>query len=73
MEKWLEQNKRKVAKEFLVSGINTNGQFRLAVVSEDKKDALGEKWQKFKSFLYSVELKTSSKSLNLPDTDPIKV
>lgn len=74
--KWLDQNVKKVndiLKEFLVRGVNSKGVFTIGVVSEDKKNVLEKKWKDFSSWLYSIETKSNSRKLNLPNTDPIKV
>lgn len=74
--KWLDTNKKKsgeVAVEFLITGINPKGVVSFGVVSEDIKDKAKKCWKNFKSFIYSVELKSSSRKLDLPDYEPIKV
>lgn len=76
--KWLDQNRSKVKKtevvsEFLVQGTNTKGVYSLAFVTEDKKKILEKKWSDFKGLLYSIEIKSNSRKLDLPDYEPIKV
>lgn len=76
MLKWLDQNPKKandLVKEFLVRGTNTKGVFCISIVSEDTKTALEKKWMNFGSFLYSIDMKSSSRKLNLPDYEPIKM
>jgi hypothetical protein len=76
MNKWLDSNKAKLkelAKEFLVQGFNSKGIYSISVVSEDVKNKLEQKWKDFKSWLYSIETKSNSKSLNNPDPSSIQV
>jgi hypothetical protein len=49
-----------------VQGTNSKGIFRISVVPEENKNKLESKWKDFASWLYSVETKSNSKSLNLP-------
>lgn len=69
LNKWLAQNEKKlkdVVKEFLVQGINSKGKFTIAVVKEDTKKRVEQKWENLKVCLYSVETKSNSRDLNLP-------
>jgi hypothetical protein len=75
IEKWLNANKtrsKEISIEFLVNGYNSKGVLSFSVVSGDIKDKLKKKWKNFQSFIYSVQL-TSSRNLDLPDYEPIKV
>jgi hypothetical protein len=76
LKKWLEMNKKKskeLATEFVINGYNTKGVMSFSVVPELVRDRLEKKWKSFQSFIYSIELKSSSRKLDLPDYDPIKV
>lgn len=77
LSKWLSQNDKKLkdlVKEFLIQGINTKGMPAISVVSESKKDLLEKKWKNFSTWLYSIETKSNSKSLDLPPKfEPIHV
>lgn len=76
LEKWLKLNKKKsseVSSEFLIRGINTKGVSSISVVPEATRAKLEKQWKNFASFTYSVELKSSSRKLDLPDYEPIKV
>ncbi|XP_070499656.1 DNA polymerase delta subunit 3-like [Chironomus tepperi] len=77
LSKWLKQNEKKLkelVKEFVIQGINTKGTFAISVVPEDKKEKLAKIWKNFDSWLYSIETKSNSKSLDLPvNFEPIQV
>lgn len=69
LNKWMLQNEKKLkdlVKEFLIQGINSKGKFTIAVVNEDTKKRLEEKWKDMKAMLYSLETKSNSRDLNLP-------
>jgi hypothetical protein len=74
--KWLDKNSKKskeLSKEFLIRGYNTKGVFSFSIVAEDKKDVLEKKWKNFGSWLYSIDMSSNSRKLDLPDYEPIKV
>lgn len=74
--KWLVQNKKKtgeVTTDFLITGANSKGILAFSIVPESTKKKLEEKWKNFQSFVYSVEMKSNSRKLDLPDYEPIKV
>ena len=77
LKKWLEQNEKKLnelVKEFVIQGMNTKGTFSISVVPEDKKDKLAKIWKNFDCWLYSIETKSNSKSLDFPvNFEPIHV
>lgn len=76
LTKWIEMNSKKLkelSKEFLIRGYNSKGVFSFSIVSEDKQDVLEKKWKNFGSWLYSIEMSSNSRKLNLPDYEPIKV
>lgn len=69
LTKWMSKNEKKLkdlVKEFLVQGINSKGKFTIAVVNEDTKKRLEEKWKDLKAWIYSVETKSNSRDLELP-------
>lgn len=74
LSKWIVKNKRKEDLElnYLVRGYNKKG-VAISVVSEEKRNALENKWKNFRSQLYSVDLRVNSRKLDLPDYEPIKV
>lgn len=74
--KWLDQNQKKgkdFVFEFQVWGVNSKGIPRRSVVNEDMKKALEEKWKKLESKIYSVDIKSNSRTLELSVYEPIKV
>lgn len=74
--KWLDQNKKKtgeVSTDFLITGSNSKGILAFSIVPESTKKKLEKKWKNFGSFVYSVEMKSNSRKLDLPDYEPIKV
>lgn len=74
--KWLDQNQKKVKNlvtEFVVRGSDKIGGYRISVVPVETKDALQTKWTNFCSMLYSVESRTNTRKLDLPDYEPIKM
>lgn len=76
LAKWLKTNKSKdksIVCEYLIRGINTKGINAISVVSEEQRKLLEKKWQNFHCWIYSVETRSNSRKLNLPDYEPIKV
>ncbi|CRK94124.1 CLUMA_CG007647, isoform A [Clunio marinus] len=76
LSKWLDQNKKKdleIEIEYLVTGLNPQGTFSISIATKEKKSLLEKKWKNFGSWIYSVEIKSSSRKLNLPDYEPIKM
>lgn len=77
LNKWFDQNQSKIKnliKEFIVQGTNSKGIFAISVVTEDKLKQIEKKWKNLNSWLYSVETKSNSKSLDLPAIfEPIEV
>lgn len=75
--KWLELNANKVkdevVKEFLVRGINTKGINAISVVPEATRLVLEKKWQKFHSWIYSIEMRSNTRKLDLPDYESIEM
>ncbi|KAL7044603.1 hypothetical protein ACKWTF_002000 [Chironomus riparius] len=54
--------------------MNSKGTFSISVVPEDKKEKLAKIWNNFDCWLYSIETKSNSKSLDLPvNFEPIHV
>lgn len=76
LAKWIKTNKSKdksIVCEYLIRGINTKGIHAISVVSEEQRKLLEKKWQNFHSWIYSVETRSNSRKLDLPDYEPIKV
>ena len=74
--KWIDKNKKKsgeISADFIITGTNSKGILAFSIVPESTKKKLEKKWKCFKSFVYSVEMNSNSRKLDLPDYEPIKV
>lgn len=74
LKEWVELQKGKeFTTEYLVRGVDCNGNCFISIVSDNKLDFIKTKMKKITSTLYSIETSSNSKRLDIQDFVEVKM